>query len=151
MTCFIDVAHAKNPRSRAYRLALLLGAVAVGACGGADTGQSTDGGSHGGVVCTSFTYSAWGTCQSGTQTRTVTTSSPKGCGGGNPVLSQGCGSTNNGSTLYQTCGSATCHGPLATSDLKGKGVTVQLVQTTHAGAFGLTSAELQAIVTAIGP
>ena len=45
-------------------------------------------------ICTSFTYSDWGTCQAdGTQTRTVTSSSPSGCTGGDPVLTQGC-STN---------------------------------------------------------
>jgi hypothetical protein len=43
------------------------------------------------AACTSFTYSAWGTCQSNsTQTRTVATSSPTGCTGGTPVLSQSC-------------------------------------------------------------
>ncbi len=43
------------------------------------------------VTCTSWTYSAFGTCQSGnTQTRTVTSSSPSGCTGGSPVLSQAC-------------------------------------------------------------
>ena len=42
-------------------------------------------------TCTSFTYSNWGTCSaSGTQTRTVTTSSPSGCSGGNPALSRSC-------------------------------------------------------------
>jgi hypothetical protein len=43
------------------------------------------------ATCTSFTYSAWGTCQSNsTQTRTVATSLPTGCIGGTPVLSQSC-------------------------------------------------------------
>ena len=43
------------------------------------------------ATCTSFTYSAWGACQSNnTQTRTVATSSPTGCTGGSPVLSQSC-------------------------------------------------------------
>jgi hypothetical protein len=43
------------------------------------------------ATCSSFTYSAWGACQSnGTQTRTVTASSPSGCTGGTPVLSQAC-------------------------------------------------------------
>jgi hypothetical protein len=46
------------------------------------------------VTCTSFTYSAWGTCTNGTQTRTVTASSPTGCTGGNPVLSQSCTSSS---------------------------------------------------------
>lgn len=43
----------------------------------------------GGITCTSWTYSAWSTCSSGTQTRTVLTSTPSGCTG-NPVLSQPC-------------------------------------------------------------
>lgn len=43
------------------------------------------------AACSSFTYSSWGTCQSsGTQTRTVTLSSPAGCTGGTPVTSQSC-------------------------------------------------------------
>jgi len=43
------------------------------------------------TTCTSFTYSSWDTCQSdGTQTRTVTASSPSGCTGGSPVLTQSC-------------------------------------------------------------
>jgi len=41
-------------------------------------------------TCTSFTYSAWSTCSGGTQTRTVISSSPTGCTGGNPILSQSC-------------------------------------------------------------
>ncbi len=42
-------------------------------------------------TCTSFTYSDWGACQpDGTQTRTVISSSPAGCTGGTPVLSQTC-------------------------------------------------------------
>lgn len=44
-----------------------------------------------GLACTSFTYSGWGECQSNsTQTRTVTSSSPEGCVGGNPVTTQSC-------------------------------------------------------------
>lgn len=38
--------------------------------------------------CT-YTYSAWGACVNGTQTRTVTGASPAGCAG-TPVLSQAC-------------------------------------------------------------
>ena len=42
-------------------------------------------------VCTGFTYNPWGACQSSnTQTRTVATSSPAGCTGGTPVVSQSC-------------------------------------------------------------
>jgi hypothetical protein len=41
--------------------------------------------------CTAFTYSAFGDCQPGnSQTRTVLTSSPAGCTGGSPLLSQAC-------------------------------------------------------------
>jgi hypothetical protein len=42
-------------------------------------------------TCSSFTYSAFGTCQSNnTQARTVLTSSPAGCTGGTPMLTQAC-------------------------------------------------------------
>lgn len=44
-----------------------------------------------GLICTSFSYSGWSACQAnGTQTRTTTSSSPNGCSGGNPVLTQSC-------------------------------------------------------------
>ncbi|MBA4371395.1 MAG: hypothetical protein C0402_00890 [Thermodesulfovibrio sp.] len=43
------------------------------------------------VTCTSFTYSDFAACQSNnTQTRTVVSSSPAGCTGGSPVLTQSC-------------------------------------------------------------
>ncbi|MDP6387981.1 MAG: hypothetical protein QGG63_01765 [Candidatus Pacebacteria bacterium] len=52
-----------------------------------------------GLVCTSFTYSAWGECQSNsTQTRIVTSSSPSGCVGGNPITTQSCTYTEPMST-----------------------------------------------------
>ncbi|MEI6587627.1 MAG: peptidoglycan DD-metalloendopeptidase family protein [Candidatus Moraniibacteriota bacterium] len=42
-------------------------------------------------VCNSWTYSDWGACQqNNTQTRTILTSSPSGCSGGSPVLTQSC-------------------------------------------------------------
>jgi len=47
----------------------------------------------GSLICTSFTYSAWtpAVCPpNGIQTRTVISSQPPGCTGGNPVLSQSC-------------------------------------------------------------
>lgn len=41
--------------------------------------------------CTSYSYSAWSACQpNNTKTRSVTSSSPAGCTGGAPVLSQSC-------------------------------------------------------------
>lgn len=42
------------------------------------------------IVCTSWTYTAWGACDGGVQTRTIVTSSPLGCAGGVPTLSQAC-------------------------------------------------------------
>jgi hypothetical protein len=45
------------------------------------------------ATCSTFTYSPWSTCTNGLQTRTVLTSSPAGCTGGTPVLSQTCSST----------------------------------------------------------
>ena len=41
--------------------------------------------------CLSFTYSNWGTCSdSGQQSRSIISSSPSGCIGGTPILSQSC-------------------------------------------------------------
>ncbi len=104
------------------------------------------------VECASFTYSDWNACQAdGTQTRTVLTSSPDGCTGGTPIVQQACTYTPpiDGAALYsQSC--ASCHGPLETSNLKGKGITVQLIKDRNM-TFGLTDEQLQAIVSAIGP
>ena len=41
-------------------------------------------------VCTSFEYNDWGACQNGTRTRTIKSSLPAGCTGGNPILSESC-------------------------------------------------------------
>jgi len=41
-------------------------------------------------TCTSFTYSAWSTCANGSQSRAVVSSSPSGCAGGSPILTQSC-------------------------------------------------------------
>ncbi|MDP3764554.1 MAG: serine protease [bacterium] len=41
--------------------------------------------------CISWTYSAWSTCSvNGQQTRPITSASPNGCTGGNPILNQSC-------------------------------------------------------------
>lgn len=46
-------------------------------------------------LCTNFSYSDWGGCQpDGTQTRTLASSLPSGCKGGNPVLVKACGDEN---------------------------------------------------------
>ena len=43
------------------------------------------------IDCTSWTYSSWSSCSSsGSQTRSVVSSSPSSCTGGSPVLSQSC-------------------------------------------------------------
>jgi hypothetical protein len=65
------------------------------------------------TTCTSFNYSAWGACQpDNTQTRTVVSSSPAGCTGGNPALSQACVYTPpNPVTFNDVVASCTgCHG-----------------------------------------
>src|SRR3989344_1944012 len=46
--------------------------------------------SAGDISCTSFTYSSWGSCVGGTQTRSVQSSSPSVCTGASPVTSQSC-------------------------------------------------------------
>jgi mono/diheme cytochrome c family protein len=104
------------------------------------------------TTCSAFTYSAWGACQSNnTQTRTVLTSSPSGCTGGTPVTSQACTYTPpvDGASLYaSSC--AGCHGALASSNLKGKNISVSLIQSKGM-TQGLSTTQLQAIVTAVGP
>jgi hypothetical protein len=135
---------------RARRWALIMGALAIAACG-EDLGGSDAGAGGGASTCSSFAYASWGACQSsGTQTRTVTSSLPSGCTGGSPVLSQSCTPGLDGAALYQAKCANNCHGPAATSNLKGKGITVATIQAAHGNpALGLNSTELQAIVTAI--
>ncbi len=58
--------------------------------------------------CT-YTYSAWSTCQNGTQTRTVLSAWPKGCTG-RPVLTRSCTSTSACTYTYSawsTCQNGT--------------------------------------------
>jgi hypothetical protein len=54
--------------------------------------------------CSSFIYSAWGTCSNNTQTRTIISSSPSGCTSGSPILIQLCAtnSTSNTSAFSST-------------------------------------------------
>lgn len=100
-----------------------------------------------------YTYSAWGACQSdGGQTHTVVSSTPSGCDG-TPVLVQKCSSARDGATLYTaSCSKSACHGPLATSDLKGTHPTVETYLGAHTlSDYKLTSADLELILAAIGP
>ena len=52
-------------------------------------------------ICTSWTYSDWSSCSNGQQTRTIISSSPAGCSGGSPVLSQSCSSGGGGGRLSE--------------------------------------------------
>lgn len=42
-------------------------------------------------ICTGWIYSDWGPCHSNQQARTILSSSPADCAGGDPILSQHCG------------------------------------------------------------
>jgi hypothetical protein len=79
-------------------------------------------------TCTSFTYSAWGACQSnGTQTRTLVSSSPAGCSGGSPVLTQACTyvAPNPVTTANIVSSCTVCHGLTSnTTVFKSGGYTV---------------------------
>lgn len=55
-----------------------------------NTGTCVRGTLTAGLICGSFTYSDWGTCSNGQQTRSVTSSSPNSCTGGTPILTQSC-------------------------------------------------------------
>lgn len=101
-------------------------------------------------ACTAFTYSAWSACGAGgTQTRTVVSASPAGCTGGAPVTAQACTPALDGAALYgASC--AGCHGALAGSNLRGVGISLSLIDQKNMRQ-GLTDAQLQAIVTAVGP
>lgn len=103
-------------------------------------------------TCTSFKYSAWGACQpDGGQTRKVTSSSPTGCVDGSPVLTRACSTTTDGAALYtKSCAGSGCHNALASSTLKGTNPTLDSFRVAH-GDYGLTDAEVKAILTAIGP
>ncbi len=76
----------------------------------------------------------------------MVTSTPSGCTG-TPVLSQSCTYTPpiDGAALYtQTC--AGCHGPLASSSVRGK----TAAQITAAGMTqGLSAAQVQAVADAL--
>ena len=107
------------------------------------------------VTCTGFTYSAWtpATCPaSGQQTRTVVSSAPAGCTGGNPVLTQACTPPPpiDGAALYtQYCSG--CHG----NAKKGSSASaIKAAIDSNRGGMGtaalraLTPEQIQAISTA---
>lgn len=51
--------------------------------------------------CTNFTYTAYGSCINGTQSRTILTSSPSGCTGGSPITSKVCTQPSEGNFLMR--------------------------------------------------
>jgi mono/diheme cytochrome c family protein len=81
----------------------------------------------------------------------VLSASPPGCTGGSPVTTQACVYTPppDGAALYgQHC--ASCHGPLASSNLRGRNISLASIKAANM-TQGLNDAQLQAIVTAVGP
>jgi hypothetical protein len=84
-------------------------------------------------TCSSFTYSAWGACQSNnTQTRTVTASSPAGCTGGTPVLTQSCTYV----PPVQSCN--TCHGNPPSTGRHTKHANFASCATCHGDGYAAT-------------
>lgn len=108
-----------------------LQAIAAALNGSGSGGGGTPG------TCT-YTYSAWGTCTNGSQTRTVVTATPAGCTG-TPVLTQACGTAIDGAALYSTyC--AGCHGN------GKKGSSAASIQAAiNANTGGMGSAALRAL------
>jgi len=107
----------------------------------------------GAQACTSFTYSAWSECQNNTQTRTVTSSSPTGCTGGNPILTQSCNNPSASYTIYKTAMSPTIDGNLFeytsanvisySPATGGNTVTVRALRNTEALLVGITVTDSQ--------
>jgi|WetSurMetagenome_2_1015567.scaffolds.fasta_scaffold01475_3 hypothetical protein len=64
--------------------------------GGVDYKVKTDWRPSSAVTCTSWVYSDWGSCSNNQQTRTIVSSSPSGCSGGSPVLTQSCSTAGAG-------------------------------------------------------
>lgn len=58
-----------------------------------NTSSTTPVVTNGAVSCTDFVYNDWTPCLNSVQTRSIKSSSPAGCVGGNPVYAQNCGLT----------------------------------------------------------
>jgi len=65
-------------------------------------------------ACTTFIYSPWSNCSNDVQTRTVVTASPSGCGGGNPVISRACDTTQYSCTAITFSPWSTCSNGIQT-------------------------------------
>jgi len=55
-----------------------------------DAPNTNDNGANPALDCTSIVYSAWSSCQNGSQSRTIGSSFPAGCSATNAVLTQAC-------------------------------------------------------------
>jgi len=95
------------------------------------------------VTCSSFSYSAWGTCQSDNkQYRTVISSSPLSCTGGSPVLSQACATDPDVAVVTQAYQVYLARAP----DAGGLNYFVSFIKTNNRSALALAffdSAEFQ--------
>jgi hypothetical protein len=87
--------------------------------------------------CTSFNYSDWNSCSSGTQTRTVTNSTPVDCTGGSPVLTQNCTITTATTTTTSTTTTLN-----ASNIEKGFSCLVQQTKPDCTGAVNVQDAAL---------
>ncbi len=87
--------------------------------------------------CTSFTYSDWSSCVSGIQTRTILTSSPENCSGGNPILNQSCVSEAN---LSKVDKAFQCLSNELKSDCSGATTVQQLAFSILASPENITGA-----------
>jgi hypothetical protein len=83
-------------------------------------------------ICTSFTYSDWSTCsQTGTQTRTVSTSLPSGCAGGSPVTLQPCAIHNVAPSIRGFGSTSSGIIPFAISQNSSVGFTDMTIGTNY--------------------
>ncbi len=101
-------------------------------------------------TCTSFTYSAWSVCGSnGIQLRVAVSTSPQGCTGGTPVLSQSCTYTpptsSPGSTVSPLGGSNSSSGSSSPSEESPTEISAS--PTPSVPASSLTSVQVQAILS----
>ncbi|KKQ51171.1 MAG: hypothetical protein US70_C0022G0047 [Parcubacteria group bacterium GW2011_GWD2_38_11] len=61
------------------------------------------------ISCSSFTYTDWSVCQpDSTQSRTVLSSIPTECSGGDPILTQSCSYTPSGCSLFDYSDWSSC-------------------------------------------
>lgn len=79
---------------------IVFGCVTTNSCSLINYKMITDWVPQGVRICTAWTYSSWGSCSGGQQTRTILSATPTGCHGGNAVLSQSCSSGGGVLPIY---------------------------------------------------